>query len=57
MGSKVKKPFEEVYQECYERVYNTIYIRILNRENTEDIVQDTFIKAMKAYESYDPEIS
>ena len=57
MGSKVKKPFEEVYQECYERVYNTIYIRILNRENAEDIVQDTFIKAMKAYESYDPEIS
>ena len=57
MGSKVKKPFEEVYQECYERVYNTIYIRILNRENAEDIVQDTFIKAMKAYETYDPEIS
>ena len=57
MGSKVKKPFEEVYQECYERVYNTIYIRILNRENAEDIVQDTFIKAMKAYEKYDPEIS
>ena len=57
MGSMVKKPFEEVYQECYERVYNTIYIRILNRENAEDIVQDTFIKAMKAYEKYDPEIS
>ena len=57
MGSKVKKPFEEVYQECYERVYNSIYIRILNRENAEDIVQDTFIKAMRAYDKYDPEIS
>ena len=52
-----KKPFEEVYEENYRRIYNAVYMRLLNRENTEDVVQETFIKAMNAYDRYDPEIA
>ena len=52
-----KRPFEEVYDEYYDKVYRTVYMRILCRENTEDIVQDTFVKAMKAYDRFDPKVS
>ena len=45
--------FEEVYDEYYEVVYKAVYMRLLNRENTEDVVQETFIKAMNAWESFD----
>ena len=32
-------------------------MRLLHMENTEDIVQDTFVKAMKAYDRFDPKVS
>ncbi|MBR5115657.1 MAG: sigma-70 family RNA polymerase sigma factor [Lachnospiraceae bacterium] len=52
-----KKPFEEVYAENYRRIYNAVYMRLLNRDNTEDVVQETFIKALRAYDRYDPKIA
>ncbi len=52
-----KKPFEQVYDEYYEKLYNYVYMRLLNRENTEDIVADTFIKAMGAYDRFDPAVA
>ena len=52
-----KRPFEEVYDEYYEKVFKSVYMRLLHMENTEDIVQDTFVKAMKAYDRYDPKVS
>ncbi|MFC1568908.1 sigma-70 family RNA polymerase sigma factor [bacterium] len=37
----------------YERgIYNMIYQMVKNREETEDLVQETFIKAFNALESY-----
>ncbi len=45
--------FEKVYDEYYEVVYKVVYMRLLNRENTEDVVQETFIKAMNAWGSFD----
>lgn len=53
MKSGDKMTFEEVYDEYYEIVYKAVYMRLLNRENTEDVVQETFIKAMNAWESFD----
>ena len=50
-----KMPFEEVYGEYYDRIYRAVYMRLLNRENTEDVVQDTFVKAMNAYDRFDPD--
>lgn len=57
MDRTEKRPFEEVYDAYYDKVYKTVYMRLLNRENTEDVVQDTFIKAMKAYDRFDPAVS
>lgn len=45
--------FEEAYEEYYGVVYKSVYMRLLSRENTEDVVQETFIKAMKAWDSFD----
>ena len=45
--------FEEAYERHYEDVYKVIYMRLLNRENTEDVVQETFIKAMNSWDSFD----
>ena len=54
-GRKGKKQtFEEVYDTCYERVFNFLYSKILQREDAEDITAETFIKAMRAYDNYDP---
>ena len=53
-GGRTKPPFETVYEENFSTVYNYVYARILNRERTEDLVSDVFIKAMTHYDSYDP---
>ena len=57
MDNQDKRPFEEIYDEYYEKVFKSVYIRLLNMENTEDIVQDTFVKAMNAYDRFDPKVS
>ena len=54
MDNQDKRLFEEVYDEYYEKVFKSVYIRLLNMENTEDIVQDTFVKAMNAYDRFEP---
>lgn len=45
--------FEEAYEKHYEDVYKVIYMRLLNRENTEDVVQETFIRAMNVWDGFD----
>jgi RNA polymerase sigma-70 factor (ECF subfamily) len=45
--------FEEAYEEYYEVVYKSIYMRMLSRENTEDVVQETFIRAMNSWSDFD----
>ena len=56
-GREKKQTFEEVYDTCYERVFNFVYSKILQREDAEDITAETFIKAMRAYDYYDPQKS
>lgn len=46
---------EKMYEEYYPRIYNYIYYRTLNREITEDVVSDTFLKIMYKFEVYKPE--
>ena len=50
-----KKPFEQVYEENFSQIYNYVYAQVLHRERAEDLVSETFIKAMTHYESFDPE--
>ncbi|MCR4907837.1 MAG: sigma-70 family RNA polymerase sigma factor [Lachnospiraceae bacterium] len=42
-------PFEEFYEAYYDRVFNFVYMRLLHREDAEDVTEDTFMKAMAAY--------
>lgn len=49
-----KPSFEAVYNEQFSNIYNFIYGQLLNKERTEDLVSDIFIKAMNNYERYDP---
>ena len=51
---RVKEPFEVVYEKYFSDIYNFVYAQLLHREKTEDLVSDTFIKAMTHYDSYDP---
>jgi RNA polymerase sigma-70 factor (ECF subfamily) len=44
--------FEEVYRENYARVFGFIYSIAGDRNITEDIVQETFIKAYKSFEIF-----
>ena len=53
----VKPDFEQVYLENYSYVYNYVFMRLLHRENTEDIVSTVFTKAMTHYDSYDSSLS
>lgn len=53
MGA-VKEPFENVYEKEFSHIYNFIFAQLLHRERTEDLVSDIFIKAMSAYDRYDP---
>ncbi len=45
--------FEQVYLENYSYIYNYVYMRLLHRENAEDIVSTVFTKAMTHFDSYD----
>ena len=49
-----REPFEKVYEMYFSSIYNYVYAQILHRERTEDLVSETFIKAMTHYDSYDP---
>ena len=52
-----KRPFEAVYEDQFDYVYNLIYMRVLQRETAEDLTSETFIRAMKAYDRYDPALA
>jgi len=54
MGSRIKRPIEDVYNEYFSYVYNIVYMHVLNRETAEDLTSEVFMKAVAAYAQYDP---
>ena len=53
-----RRYFEAFYHENVKRVYRFIYFRVGGKkELAEDLTQDVFVKALQAFESYDPAIS
>ena len=52
-GASNADSFEEIYEKYYGKVYNYVYQMILHRQNAEDVVSETFFKAMRAYSRYD----
>ena len=49
-----KPEFGQLYTEYYDRVYKYVYTMLMNREDTEDVVSETFVSAFKHYDDYDP---
>lgn len=47
-----KEAFLELYNIYYPKIYAYLLVRTKNRELTEDILQDTFIKALQALKNY-----
>jgi len=48
-----KENFKEIYETNFNYVYSFVFLRLVaNKEATEDIVQETFISAMKGLKNY-----
>jgi len=48
-----KENFKEIYETNFNYVYSFVFLRLVaNKEATEDIVQETFISAMKGLKDY-----
>ncbi|MBQ7850935.1 MAG: RNA polymerase sigma factor [Clostridia bacterium] len=45
---------EKVYNEYFSPVYNYVFYKLLNRENTEDVVSQIFMKVCSHLSSFDP---
>ena len=45
--------FDDLYEKFYPQVYNYVFYRVLNKEVTEDLVSDVFIKVIAKYDTYD----
>ena len=47
--------FESIYNEYFPKVYNYLYYRLLNRDQTDDLVSEVFTRAFEKLDSYDPD--
>lgn len=45
---------EKIYEEFFSPVYNYVFYKLLNRENTEDIVSQVFMKVCANLSTFDP---
>ena len=45
--------FDELYQEYFGKVYNYIFGQMLNREVSEDLTEDVFVKVLTNLDCYD----
>ena len=52
-----EKAYEELLTRYKYGIYNLIYQMIKNKEETEDLVQETFIKAFNSLESYNDQFA
>lgn len=53
-GANQPLDIETVYHEYFPIIYNYVFYRLLNRENTEDIVSQVFLKVLKHLDTFDP---
>ena len=48
---------EAVYEEYFPVVYNYVYYKLLNREHSEDVVSQVFLKVVQNLHRYDPALA
>ncbi len=44
---------EQIYREYFKKIYNYVYYRTLNKEITEDVVSETFLRVVGKLHLYD----
>ena len=52
-GNGQPPSLEDLYRDNYKRVYNYVFYKTLSRDLTEDIVSEAFLKAVRAFDSFD----
>ncbi|MBC5620128.1 sigma-70 family RNA polymerase sigma factor [Butyricimonas hominis] len=52
-----EEKFEHIFKSYYSDIYNFIYHYIMNRDDTEDLVQDVFICFFEKYQTIPEEIN
>ena len=53
-----KHKFEKFYNENIDRIYRYVFFRVgKSKEVAEDLVSEIFMKALKAFDKYDPSVS
>ena len=50
-----KPDFAELYECLYDKIYRYVYTILLNKEDVEDVVAETFISAYRSYDRFDME--
>ncbi len=45
---------DDIYENYFSKIYNYIFYRLLNREQTEDIVSEIFLKLISNLDKFDP---
>ena len=50
----MSRPFLELYDEYYPKLYAYVLLRVRHRQQAEDIVQQTFLKALDKLDSFKP---
>lgn len=49
-----EREFERLYRESYGLVYNYVRIRMANAEDAEDVVAEAYLRAARAFGTFDP---
>jgi len=53
-----KRAFEQFYKDNIDRIYRYVFFRVGHNEDvTQDLVSEIFMKALRNFHKYDPEIS
>ena len=53
-GRLTREDLDSLFEQYYPRLFNYLYYRTLNRALADDLVGDTMVNVVRAYESFDP---
>lgn len=54
---KVETMFEKIYHQYHEDIYQYIFYMVKDKQETEDIIQEVYIRVLRSYHSFNHESS